>query len=190
MKSLDGIRQEMINNISKAGLAQDKLFEYENSRWVCLGWKSYGGGQLIEYVREYGDYQVAMHPGLTDFCEDEELNKKAEAYWGRPFGYQRVIVTHLEATGMIIEKVDDDLSYQHPYDPISLKTLREWQEKQHLDIDGIPNHLIPFWIFERANDIHLSHEARHDVDLKKLIEAAEIGRWHEKDNSEIKITLN
>ena len=57
----------MMNNMSSAGLAKNKLFEYENNRWACLGWKSYGGGQLLEYVREYGDYQVGLNSALTSF---------------------------------------------------------------------------------------------------------------------------
>ena len=190
MASLEDFRNALINNASNAGLAKDKLFEYENIRWVCLGWKSYGGGQLIEYVREYGDYQVGLNSALTSFCEDENMNRMMESYWGYAMGYQRIIVTHLEAKGMIVEKVGDELNFQHPDQPISLKTLREWQKKQRIDLESVPNQLIPFWIFERVNDFHLTPKARHDVDLQKLVDAAKIGRWREKSDGEIKITIN
>ena len=190
MPSLEDFRNALINNASNAGLAKDKLFEYENSRWVCLGWKSYGGGQLIEYVREYGDYQVGLNSALTSFCEDKKMNRMMEAYWYDTMGYQRVIVTHLEATGMIVEKVDNALSMKYPHEAISLKTLREWQKKQRIDIESVPNQLIPFWIFERVNDFHLTPKARHDVDLQKLVDAAKIGRWREKSDGEIKIIMN
>ena len=91
---------------------------------------------------------------------------------------------------MIVEKVDDELNFQHPDQPISLKTLREWQKKQRLDLESVPNQLIPFWIFERVNDFHLTPKARHDVDLQKLVDAAKIGSWREKDDGAIKVTMN
>ena len=190
MVSLEDSRNALINNASNAGLAKDKLFEYENSRWVCLGWKSYGGGQLIEYVREYGDYQVGIDRTSISFSEDEKMNRMMKSFWYETMGYQRVIVTHLEAAGMIVEKVDNALSFEYPNEAISLKTLREWQKKQRIDIESIPNLLMPFWIFERVNDLHLPLEARHDVDLQKLVDAAKIGRWREKGDDEIKITMN
>ena len=79
---------------------------------------------------------------------------------------------------------------KYPHEAISLKTLREWQKKQRIDIESVPNQLIPFWIFERVNDFHLTPKARHDVDLQKLVDAAKIGRWREKSDGEIKITMN
>ena len=190
MASLEDFRNALINNASNAGLAKDKLFEYESSRWVCLGWKSYGGMQLIEYVREYGDYQVGIDHTSISFSEDENVNRMMKSYWYDTMGYQRVIVTHLEATGMIVEKVDNALSMKYPHEAISLKTLREWQKKQRIDLESVPNQLIPFWIFERVNDFHLTPKARHDVDLQKLVDAAKIGSWREKDGGVIKVTLN
>ena len=189
MDSMEDIHNRLIKYGAAYGIGTGRLFEYENSRWVCLGSPSYGGGQLTEYVREGGDYQVSLNSAATSFSEDEDLNRKADEYWGSLFGYRRVIVTHLEATGMIVEKVDDNLGYQHPGDPISLKTLREWQKKQQIDMEKIPDYVIPFRFFERVNDYHLMHEAGYDLDLKKLINAAKNGIWQEKDDGVIKLTL-
>ena len=43
--------------------------------------------------------------------------------------------------------------------------------------------------FIACYSVHLEPE-RHDVELQKLMDAAKIGSWREKDDGAIKITMN
>ena len=136
-------------------------------RWACLGWKSYGAGQGVDFVREDGDYQVGDLDSYVVGCLlDEGVLCQANVEWINKFnfGYTRIIVVEINGWGMRILRVSREADEKYYGTPIPAHL----RNADYCEQSPNPDEFIPFACFYRINDTHLDPEHRKWVEPSDL----------------------
>ena len=165
MPTLQDIKNQIVSQASEQGLKSGALYEFEGNRWACLGWTSYGGGQGLDFVKEGGDYQVAISGNYIKYVRDGQMSE-TNAHWlsGFKWGYTRVIVKEVSTSGTKLLRVSDWLDNKCGRSAISQK----FHDDDHFDEGPNPEEFIPFDCFERLDDRHLEFEQRAKLQLSEL----------------------
>ena len=167
METLHEIRERQLTALSSHGIETSVLYEVAGHRWACLGWKSYGGGQGVDFVRQDGDYQVGDLNRYAIRCLfDEGILCQANADWISEFnfGYTRIIVVEINGWGMRILRVSGETDRKYRGTPIPA----DLRNADCCEPSPNPDEFIPFACFYRINDTHLEPEHRKFVEPEDL----------------------